>query len=281
MEPWLVLGILAYLSFSISTAIDKFVMDKGYSALGTNTLKMFFDGIILLAIGLVFFELNITLEQMFWALVLGGIFAVSGIVYFLTLKLEDVEIVVPFRQAATLLLVFSGSIILFNETTSLTNYLGLAMVLIGMYALLSEGKFKLPNINKAFFMVLALVAVNTVYSLLTKSLLFDIQPIALAIIMYFSGTLISGIYLSLFRKEALPKLKKIPKIFAAAIFGALGTLFLFYALSIGHASKIYAMEGLMSIFIFIIAITFLKQKLFWHRLLGVILIFAGILLVSI
>ena len=44
MELWLLFGILSYFSYSISTSIDKYMMNKKYDIIKTSTFKMFFDG---------------------------------------------------------------------------------------------------------------------------------------------------------------------------------------------------------------------------------------------
>ena len=66
-----------------------------------------------------------------------------------------------------------------------------------------------------------------------------------------------------------------------AVFGALGTLLFFLALSIGNASKVYPIAGVESMLIFIFAILFLKERFEWHRFLGTGIIVLGIAFVSI
>jgi uncharacterized membrane protein len=55
---------------------------------------------------------------------------------------------------------------------------------------------------------------------------------------------------------------------------------LFSAAALGNASKVYPLAGLQSAFIFIIALLFLKEKFYWHRLAGTVIVFLGIFLVS-
>ena len=74
--------------------------------------------------------------------------------------------------------------------------------------------------------------------------------------------------------------KKIPKILVASFFGGIGTFLIYSALAVGNASKVYPLTGLSTIFIFIFASVFLKEKFMWHRLAGTVLVFLGIYLVS-
>ncbi len=280
MEKWLLLGILSYLSYAISTSIDKHLMNKEYDPANTNTLKMFFDGLILLIIGFLFFNLNFTFELFSWSLILGGLYAISGILYFTSLKLEDVGIIIPYLQSSGILLIFISSTIIFNEIVNIFNYIGIALILIGVYAVLSENGFKIPKLNKAVFLVLTIVILHTIYALLTKNLLFKIEPINLAIMMYFSSAMFLAGYLALFKRQK--KLHNIngSKIIVAAFFGAMGTFLLYSALAVGNASKVYPIAGIESVFVFILASIALKEKFYWHRVAGTIIVFLGIFLIS-
>lgn len=65
MEFWLLLGILSYISYAICTSIDKYLMDTKHDPLITNTVKMFFDGLTVLVLGLLFFNLDFTSELLY------------------------------------------------------------------------------------------------------------------------------------------------------------------------------------------------------------------------
>lgn len=286
MKLWLILGILAYLSYAVSTCIDKFMMNKKYGILRTNTFKMFFDGLILLIIGLIFFNLSFNRILIFGALILGFLYATSGIIYYKALKIRAVGEVIPALQSSQILLIFIASIIIFNEPVNPFNYIGIILILAGAYSVLSKNGLKFPNFDKSLVLIIFLVILHLIYALLAKKILsIDVQPISLAIVMYFSTTLVMLVYdLILKRKSFFSVIRIRPdilKIGAAAFFGAIGTFLLFSALSIGNASKVYPIAGLQSVFIFIIALIFLKEKFKWHRLIGILIVFAGIFLISI
>lgn len=280
MKLWLVLGILSYLFYAISTSIDKHFMNKKYDIFSTNTFKMFFNAIILLIIGLIFFKLNFTSKLFFWSLILGGIYALSGIIYFASLKLKDVEIVVPYYQSYLLFFTFIFSVILLNESVNIYNYIGIILLLIGVYTILSENGFKIPKLDKAIFLILIMVVLNLVYNILAKKILYDIKPIDLAIMMYFSCTIFLVAYILLSKKQRSLFDVKSSRIIFASIFGAMGTLLLYFALSVGNASKVYPIAGLQPFFVFIIAYIFLKTRFYWHRLIGTVIVFFGIFLIS-
>ena len=279
MNTWLVLGILSYLSHAISMAIDKYFMNNGHHAGSTNTFKMYFDGFILLIIGSVFFDLNFSPKVIFWSLVLGGLYSMAGILYFEALKRKDVEVYVPYSQSARILLTFFGSVFLLGEAVDVYNYFGIFIVLIGTYTILTHGKFKFPKIDKTAPLILFSVFLGTIYSLLVKKILVDVEPIDLAIVMYF----VSGVFMSLYMWYRESKKLKLcdSKIVFSAFFGAMGTFLLFSALQVGDAAKVYPLAGLQSVFIFIIASIFLKEKFYWHRLIGIVIVVFGVYLASI
>jgi len=160
------------------------------------------------------------------------------------------------------------------------NYTGIALILIGVYVVLSKDGFKLPKLDKVIFLISVMVILDVVYLLSVKKLLFEIEPINLAIMLYFSSTIILACYLLSSKKQKKLFDIKSSKIIVAAFFGAIGTFLLYFALSIGNASKVYPTVGLQSVFIFIIASVFLKEKFYWHRLIGTLVVFVGIFLIS-
>jgi len=296
MALWLLLGVLAYLSFAISTSIDKLMMNKKYNRLWTNMLKSFFDAIMLLAIGLAFFSMEFTPQITLACVVLGFLYAVAGIFYFRVLGLSDVSKVMPYLQAAQVLLTFFFSLLLFSEPFNILNLAGILLIILGMYAVLSRKGFRAPRLDKAFYYVLIIVALHLGYWLLAKQVLFDAQPISVGLAMYLSG----GFFLAVFylvskakanasaSRDALPaglkpvhEKQKILTVAIAAVFGSMGTFLLFTALKVGFASKVYSLAALQPVFISIIALIFLREKWYLQRIIGTVLVCAGIFLISI
>jgi len=281
MDNWILISLLAFTLLAVSTAIDKHFMNKGYQPLSTNLFKMFFDGVILLGLGYFFIGLNLSWELFLWALVLGGLYALSGVLYFKAIKITDVEMIFPYIQSLVTLISVIGSVIFFQEIFELPNYLGVGLIFIGIYLVLSKDGLKVPEYNKGMLYGGMIVVTMTIYALLTKFLLSDIRPIDLSVMMYLSSGLLIGFYKLIFdKKHRLPQLKS-AKIIISAAFGATGTFLMYTALASGLASKVYALAGWESVVIFILASIALKQKLLIHRLIGILLILPGIYLVSI
>jgi len=282
MELWLLFCTISCFSYAVSTSIDKYMMNLKYEVISTNVFKALFNGMIVLTIGLIFF--NFTGNFSLLMLVPGAIYAFSTLIYYTAIKLQDVGEIIPFYQSLGILFIFLSSVIVFNEFVSVYNYMGIILILIGVYLVLSKDVLKIPKFGRGSLLILLLLPTDVISALLVKKLLYNFEPINLAIVMYFSATLFLICFQILYRKHSsdiITNLRaRVPKIASASFFGAIGTIFLYSALSLGYASKVYPIAGLTSIFIFIIAFFFLKEKFYWYRLIGIVFAFFGIYLIS-
>jgi uncharacterized membrane protein len=263
------------------------MMKRGYWIISTSILKNFFDGLILLVVGFVFFKISLNYSLILWAFVLGFVLAVIWIMYYRSLQLNNVGEFVPVLYSTEILLTFLGSVILFNESTNYVNYIGILLILAGIYLIKSiKLKVSLANIPKATTLPILLLAIlQAIYALLAKWLLTDFKPLELAVYMYLSTAFILLVYSILHKKEKTTSISKIkqtiPRVFVAAVFGATGTFLLYNALSIGEASEIYPMAGVESVFVFIIASVFLKEKFYLHKFFGVMMVVLGVYFISV
>ncbi len=285
MEWWLWLGIASYLSYAISTSLDKHFMNKKYEPLSTNAFKMLFDGMILLVAGMLFFSVEFSGAVLWWALLLGLIYAAAGIFYFKALQQEDVHVLMPYSQSSQIILIFAGAIIFLRESVSFANIAGVAAMVLGVSAILSPRLFQFPHFKKGLLLMSFNTILTVAYSLLVKKILevLPASPITVAIGMYFSTTLFMVIYLLLAgdRKNGWFGLEaKSASIFISALFGAGGTLLLYLALAAGKAVQIYPLAGLHVVFVFFFAVLLLKEKFSWTRLMGTLMVFAGIFLLA-
>jgi len=280
-ENWFLLGILSYFSYSLSNVVDKYLMNLDYGVRKTLMFKSLFNGFILLIIGLLFFKINITTNLIFWAFILGLLFSSAGLIYYYSLKKKDAQIYVPFTQSTELLLIFFASIVFLKEVVNGYNLIGVLLILLGLYLTLSKKRMKILEVDRILFYMFFAGILIAVYSVLVKFLLSEIEPINLSIAVYFSVFLILFIAGGFIKENKKVKINfNIWKVGLTSFFGSMGTLFLFYALSIGNASKIYPIAGIQSVIVFFIAMIFLKEKFSWFRLIGSLFIFAGIYLVS-
>ncbi len=284
MELWMTLGLLAYLSGAVSTTMDKHFMNRGYNPVGVSLFKLFFDGVILLVVGLLFFSMAFTPKLLWWSLVVGFLYGTAMTVYFAVLRVDDLKTVMPYLQSAIILFTFLGAITFLGEHATAINYLGLLLILAGVYMVMAKRGFARPKLSKKFWLFAIAAALHTLLFLLVKKALYDVEPITLSTMMYFAGTVVMlaySTYVVVKRKEKGIFVLKNSWMSIPAIFGALATLLMFTAVSIGNASKVYPMQGIQSAFIFILAWFFLKEKFYWLRMAGTALVVVGIYLLAI
>ncbi|MGM5484790.1 MAG: EamA family transporter [Nanobdellota archaeon] len=278
MKIWLLLGILSYLSYSVSTSIDKNFMNKKYDPVTTNAFKMFFDGSLLLIASL-FFTTSFTENILLWSILLGFLYALSGIFYMNMLKRANVEMVLPLSQSMLILATFTGGILAFGEDVIFLNVIGLFSILLGIF-LVTTKRLKALKVGHVIYLILFMVIAKTAYSLIVKHVLSGADPFVLSILVYFSSSIFLLGYALTTRTGRIFSLRN-SRILISSVFGALGTILLFYALKEGFASKVYPLAGLQSVFVFIIATIFLKERPTYIRGLGVLAVFAGVYMLSI
>ena len=256
----MIFGGLAYLLYAISTIIDKLFMQGGHRPLCTAAFKMFFDGVIVLALGITAFDLNITSDLIWWSLLLGLFYGLGSVSYMRAIKIKNVDEVIPVFQSAKLLIIFVFGLFLYNENATLFNFVGLGLILAGIYLVLSKKGVHLPKFDEGFFHIILLIFFSVAYALLAKRLLVEVQPIDLVITMYFSSALVLSVYMLSFKKHRCQFDFRSSKIIIGALFAGVGTLLLYKALAIGDMSKVFSLSGLHSVFTFLMALLFLKEK---------------------
>jgi drug/metabolite transporter (DMT)-like permease len=280
MPRWLLFTILCFLSYTLSSAFDKYLVNHRYNIVRTDTLKMLLDAVVLLVVGVFFFDLQLSNELFMLALLPGALTAIGGILYFEALQKKDIEVIFPYLQAVGILLIFAASIFLFREPVSAINILGVFVICLGIFVLLSRHGFHLPKPDGIFSLAVGIALCDLLYALAVKQVLGEYAPINLAILVYLASTLFLFLYQLLLQNKSPSEILSFrgstPKVFFSSIFGSLGTLFLFTALSLGNASRIFPLAAMESVFIFIIATLVLKERFTPRRFASVLVIAVGI-----
>lgn len=110
---------------------------------------------------------------------------------------------------------------------------------------------------------------------LDSSLAFAIQSILILLISWAAA----------FWQKAIPSISGIDKrtwmfLVAAGVATTLSSLFTFRALKLGEASLVTSLERLSLVFAIVFAVIFLKEKLNWQIVLGIILMIGGAVLIG-
>ena len=284
MDTWLLYGLIAYLLFAFSGCIDKHMMNKQYHTISTGIFRTLFNGLFLCVIGLLFFQLHFSYMILVWAVFPSILFAAGIIIYYRFLKTKNASEITPLYQSLDILFIFLTSIFFLREPATLLNYSGIVFILIGVYLVVSENGLKAPRVDRSFLPLLLLIPLDVAYAMGLKKLLGVFDPVPLAISIYLTSAAMLVVIQFFSKKEPLPTLTylkpRIATIFGASLFASVSVFFFYSALALGNASKIYPLAGVNSIVIFFLAILVLKERFYWHRLLGTLVVFIGIFLIS-
>jgi uncharacterized membrane protein len=284
MELWFVLSILGYTIGAIASILDKHMMNQQYHPVTTVLLRTLFNAVFLGSAGLLFLNLRISASLLLLAAIPAFLLAISFVVYLRVLQKKNASEIQPFSQSLDVLFIFLGSIILLHEPATLANYVGILVMVGGIYLVLTEHITERPRLDRNLLIIAALVPIDLAYALLVKTYLGNTEPIALAVSIYLMAFLmLTVIYLFMRRKiqPASASLKpQLRTVLVASLFAATAAGLLYTALSQANASKVYPMAGISSITVFLLATIFLKEKFHRHRFIGTLIVVIGIYLIS-
>lgn len=269
---------------AVSGALDKYMMNKQYHPVTTVFLRILFNTIFLGTGGLIVLQIHINISLLLLSAIPAFLLAISFIIYLFVLKRKNASEIQPFSQSLDVLFIFLASVIFLHEQVRYENYIGIIVIVIGIYLVLAEHITKVPHLDRNLLIIVALVPIDIAYALLIKTFLGTIEPIALAFSIYLMAVLMLSFLYLLLRRRIKPtkaSLKlQLRTVLVASICASSAIAFLYTALSQAYASKVYPLAGVSSIMIFLLAIIFLKEKFYWHRLIGTLIVVLGIYLIS-
>ncbi len=284
MELWLVYALVGYMIGAISSALDKYMINKEYHPVTTVMLRTMCNAIFLGTTGYVFLNMQLSLSLLLLAALPAFLLAFSFVVYLFVLRKRDASEIQPFSQSLDTLFIFLASIVFLQESANLANYVGIIIVVIGVYLVLTEHITKIPRLDRSLLIIIALVPFDIAYALLVKTFLGAADPIALAVSIYIMAFLILSVVSLLLRKRINNKPESLrPQlriVLVASLCAATAAGFLYTALSQANASKVYPMAGINSVMVFLLATLFLRERFHKHKFLGTIIVVIGIYLIS-
>jgi len=285
MELWLILSITGYAIGAIAGIIDKYMMNLQFHPVTTVLFRTLFNAIFLSLAGILFFNLNINLSTLFLAGIPAFILAISFVIYLFVLQRKNASEIQPFSQSLDVLFIFLASVIILNEQTRFANYIGILLIFIGVYLVVTENITKIPKLDYNLLIIIALVPIDVLYALLLKIYLTNTEPITLAVSIYIMAFFMLTIIALFLRRKLVLKMSflkiQIPNVIMASLCAAAAIVLLYTALSQTYASKVFPISGISSITAFLLATMFLKEKFYWHRFIGTLIVFVGIYLISI
>lgn len=284
MEPWFILCLLGYTIGAFSSTLDKVMMNRLYNPVTTVMFRTMFNAVFLGTAGILIFKMSLSPLLLALAAVPALLLVISYVVYLQVLQRRNASEVQPFSQSLDVLFIFLASIILLREPAGGINYLGIIVIVIGIYLVVTESIRKIPRLDRNLLIIAALVPIDVAYAMLVKTYLGTVQPIDLAVAIYIMSFLLLGVVILISRRRLIETttLKPHLRIVVVSSLIATASAALFYtALSEANASKVYPMAGISSVMVFLLATTLLKEKFHWHRLIGTLIVILGIYLISI
>jgi uncharacterized membrane protein len=284
MDLWFIYAILGYAIFAIAGTLDKYMMNQRYHPVTTVLLRTLFNGLFLGTAGLLVLSLSITPSLLLLAALPAALLVISFVVYLYVLQRKNASEIQPFSQSLDTLFIFLASIFILQESARLENYLGILVIVIGIYLVLTEHITKVPRLDLNLIIIASLVPIDLTYAILVKIFLGTAEPIALAISIYvLSFLMLVVVSLLLRRRTHLTSASLRPQlriVIPASVCAALGAAFTYTALSLANASKVYPMAGISSVTVFLLATLFLQEKFHLHRFVGTLVVVLGIYLIS-
>jgi uncharacterized membrane protein len=284
MELWLIFSILGYTIGAVAGILDKYMMNQRYHPVTTVLLRTLFNAVFLGSAGLLILNIRITASLLLLASIPAFLLAISFVVYLWVLQRKHASQIQPFSQSLDTLFIFLASIILLHEPATLPNYIGILVIVIGIYLVLTEHITTQPRLDRNFLIIAALVPIDIAYALLVKHFLGNADPIALAVSIYLLAFLmLTAVSLFIGKKLRPTRASLKPHlriVLIASLCAATAAGFLYTALSMANASKVYPMAGVSSVAVFLLATLFLKEKFHKHRFIGTLIVVIGIYLIS-
>jgi uncharacterized membrane protein len=284
MELWFIFAIVGYMIGAISGVLDKYMMNQHYHPVTTVLLRTLCNAIFLGTAGFVLLNMRLSFSLLLLATIPAFLLIISFVVYLFVLQKRDASEIQPFSQSLDTLFIFLASILLLQESASLPNYLGIIIIVIGVYLVLTEHITKLPHLDRSLLIIAALVPLDIAYALLVKTFLGTADPIALAVSIYIMAflmlTVVSVVLRRYINNKPASLKPQIRTVLVASLCAATAAAFLYTALSQANASKVYPMAGISSVAVFLLATIFLQERFHKHKFIGTLIVVIGIYLLS-
>ena len=283
-QPWFILSLCGYSISAFSAILDKYMMNQRYHPVTTVMFRTMFNAAFLGTAGLLIFHMTLTSYLLLLAAIPAVLLVVSFVVYLFVLQRRNASEIQPFSQSLDVLFIFLASIFLLHEPADTLNYVGIVIIVIGIYLVVTEHITKIPHLDRHLLIIAATVPLDVAYAMLVKTFLGTVEPIGLAVSIYVMSFLMLALVAFLLRRRVNLNTTSLKPhlriIIPSSFFAATSAAFLYTALSLGDASKVYPIAGISSVAVFLLATMFLKEKFHWHRFAGTLIIIIGIYLIS-
>ncbi len=261
-HSWFFFSVAATILFGISSAFFKLPSIKNQDRLATVLWIL----ITQTALALLFFlrpATHFTLETVSTGALWGVTFSILTILQMYALTLAETNIVFPVTTTGSLIITIIAGILLFHESPSIVQWLGIFLAIATIFFFLTKGK-RLQYSKHALFIGCAIMAVSAFNKLVQKFATNHFDIGAYQIAQYATGIIfITALYLITHRKNWRIHLSvdalKIGSLIGALSF--LGGYSILTALTKGPFSLITAIHSTYTFITALVAAFIFKEKL--------------------
>lgn len=292
---WISFAVAGYFLQAVSVLGDKIILKK---ILPHPSSYAFWQGILSLgAVVFIPFEFSLIPAEKIFISFLAGAFWLYGLFFFFTaLKKADASNVLPVVLSFSAILIFIMEAFFLGYRFSYADLLAGVLMVSGGISLSLEHRWGHGRKIRGFIIPALITAFLFAFSTFLIKYLFGTESFFNVFIWSRGGLFLAGLTFALspeFRKEIFQGSKSLKRPRASAsiiinkIFGALGALFIFFAISRGPAALVNALQGLQYAFLFLMgailslwASSLLREsvspKAVIQKMLGIIFISFGL-----
>ncbi len=258
---WYLYVLLAIVGWTLANVLDNYVIDTEVKSVRfvSAVFNIFMFGIFLILAPLVV-NVWVPWEIILWSMVAGLVYTAGIYLYYLVMQKEDVTAFAPIL-ATEPIFVSVISFFLFQQKLLLIQYLGIAVVLIGVY-IISHQK----NFYKKLSPRIVALSVLSVFMFASRNLIFEYTTIDFHVLVSMFWMSVVGMIVSLIKimslKNNWPKITGRPyrHLFVSAVLSGLALLAFIEAIAIGKVAAVSALGAIKPMAVFLIVFTLSKLK---------------------
>lgn len=264
---WFSLATLGYLLLAIVLVLDKFILTKSVQRPVVYTFysTIFMFGVLLL------WPFGVELLQgidWFWALVSGIAFGFALFAMYIALKIGEASHINPFVGGFIAIFTYVLSALLLNESLSSRQFAGLVILIFACFLLSFEKSKRFKGFHKGFLWAV-LAGLLFAVSHVSAKYIYEIYDFLTGFVWTRATTGFVGLFLLLSpavwatfkrkkRQKTYAKKYAISIVAADKILGAVGIVFIQYAIAIGSVTLVNAMVGMQYALMFLIILFLTK-----------------------
>ncbi len=291
---WASIAILGYFLLAVANINDKFLISKHIKH---SFVYVFFIGLLqIFAVAFIPFGFNLSYSaaQIFMDLITGIFFIFALIFFYNALDSSEASRVIPLVGGATPIFIFIFSYFLLGERLSIRQMAALGLLVLGgVLITLSPEKKKGVSWSDLSWAIFSALAFAVVYTL--SKYIYETQDFITGFVWMRMGAVIMAVVFlaDRSRRQIIAKTLKYvkPKIkmyyLVNQIFGAVGFIFVNYAISLASVTLVNAVQGAQYIFVLGIAGIITKidpkllqenitKKVIIEKVVAVVIILAGL-----